>query len=45
MKNFIVQNIVSGSIFQTELNLEKDYLNFLKNLNINNYQGIQIIHT
>ena len=39
MKNFIVQNIVSGSIFQTELNLEKDYLNFFKKLKYKQLPG------
>lgn len=39
MKNFFIVNVVSGSIFQTQLNLKKDYLNFFKKLKYQKLKG------
>ena len=39
MKNFFALNIISGSIFQTQLNFKKDYLKFFKGLKYKQLQG------
>jgi len=39
MKNFYSVDIISGSIFQTQLNLEKDHLNFFRKLKYKKLQG------